>query len=713
MREVKFEMVTKNIKNHFIHTLKKAICAFSAMACCMAPIQSVGAATAVAGRTEENMSLVYAYSDYSVSLRNASYLSGAADDGKRLTDTKYTSVEVEDGKADYSGWTVIKSYNGTADFRATINIDLGFTAKDISLFFLRAYKNVEVGADMPTSIKFYVSKDGSNYSQVGKATTTTDISGDAAAAVYRLNTDTGYTARYIRAVIDCTGGTYLVLNEVGAAAKGRIFRSNSNNPESFTDKQGVIYSIKNGVAEVVGATTVISGRKGQIVPSEASFDTDGLVYTLGAGSSNPVKVTSDFISSDKINYSGIPNNIKYIVIHNTGTTEESTNASRYNYRMHNMSEEKSWHYTVDSEEIYHSLTDSIVGWHSGSTHNYESLGIEICTNGAPTRSSGAFVFSGTAYDEWVKNTFRPALKNAAMLTAELLTRYGLGTDAVIQHYDVTEKNCPLWLRYKDGKYVNDGTLWVEFMGYVEQYYYLLNGSSPLPSVIPSNNIVLPDYVSVGGEFYPLAKIGSNAFVGKGSSLKSIYISKNISEIDDSAFGGCDQATFSVSAQNPDFVISSGKLYTSSGKMIFDPNRPYGDTPKTDTDLDIRESNGRYYLFCDSDEYTLAQIAGKYGASEYSATSFSKNILSANSKVGTGTLVNLDGSCIFVVLKGDINGDGAINVFDCYMFKSIYFHLYTPSEAQSFSASVTGRDEPSSFDYVMLKAHALGTYDIYG
>ncbi len=700
------------VRKSIIHISKKALFFIIAAAFCFSAIPSVYAVTSVVGRTEENMSLIYAYSEYSISLRNASYLSGASDDGKRLTDTKYSTVEVEDGIADYNGWTVIKSYDGKTDFRATVNINLGFTAKDISLFFLRAYKNLEVGADMPNSIKFYVSEDGSSYKSVGTASTTTDISGSSASAVYQLSTSEGYTARYIRAVIECTGGTHLALNEVGAAASGRIFRSNSDTTTSFTDRQGVIYSIKNGVAEVIGATTAYSGRKGQITPSDASFDTDGITYTLGAGSSNPVKVTSDFISSDKVNYSGIPNNIKYIVIHNTGTTEDSTNAERYNHRMHNMTEEKSWHYTVDSEEIYHSLTDSIVGWHSGSSHNYESIGIEICTNGAPTRSSGAFIFSGTAYDEWVKTTFRPALKNAAMLTAELLTRYSLGTDAVIQHYDVTEKNCPLWLRYKDGKYVHDGTLWLEFMEYVEQYYYLLNGSSPIPSVQPSNYITLPDYVSVCGDFYPLVKIGSNAFVGKGSSLKSIYVSKNISEIDPSAFGGCEQATITVSPQNTDFSASNGILYDSAGKTVFNRAKAYGNAPKANSGLDIRESDGKYYLFCDSDGYTLSQLAQKYGAIKYSATSLSKTILSANSKLGTGTLVNFDGSCIYIVIKGDLNGDGMINVFDCTTFKSIYYGNYKPNGSQYYSALITGQTSITPFDYVRLKAHVLGTFDIF-
>ena len=30
------------------------------------------------------------------------------------------------------------------------------------------------------------------------------------------------------------------------------------------------------------------------------------------------------------------------------------------------------------------------------------------------------------------------------------------------------------LRYKDGKYVSDGTLWVRFMAYVNEYYNMFN-----------------------------------------------------------------------------------------------------------------------------------------------------------------------------------------------------------------------------------------------
>lgn len=678
-------------------------------------VLSTDAVTAVAGRTEEELALVYAHSEYDISLRNAVYASGGSDDGKRLTDTKYSSVVYEEEEVEFDGWTVIKSYNGEADYRVTVTMDMGFTAKDVCLFFTRAFNCPQIGAKTPDEVRFYCSEDGESFSYIGQGTTTTDLTGIAASAVYRLNTKEGHTARYIRVTMDCSGGSELYLNEFGAAARGTVFRSNADSVNGFNDTQGVTYRINSDIAEVIGAKNIQSGSHGEIAPSSASFNQDGLTYTLGEGTDNEVKVISDFIGEGYPNYSGVPNNINYIVIHNTGTTDDETDAERYNYRMHNTTEEKSWHYTVDSGIIYHSLSDNVVGWHAGASHNYESIGIEICTNGAPTRSSGAFVFQGEAYDEWVETTFRPALKNAAMLTAELLTRYGLGLDAVIQHYDVTEKNCPLWLRYKDGKYVSEGTLWVEFMGYVEEYYCLLNGENPSPVITPLSKIVLPDYIEIRGDIYPLQRIAAGAFINKGAGLQSLTISKNISEISANAFNGCTAVKLTVDEGNGNFTVGAGGvLFDENKSVIFDPQTALGEppSPKEDCALDIREIDGQYYIFCLDEGYTLHELAQEYGAAKYTAYGLHGGTVSGAEVPSTGTLLNFDDSMIYLVSRGDMNGDGNVDVYDCLMLKSSFFGKYSPTQAQLSAVMISGGDELSVYDYMMLKSHILGKFNIY-
>lgn len=671
--------------------------------------------TASAGRTEDAMTAVYAYGGYTVQLRNAKYLSDGKDDGIMLTDRKYTVAKPTDEDEKTEGWVMAESRDGENDFRVTVTVDFGFTAKDVLRFYLRAYRSKETGAEMPYRIRFYTSDDGEEFQLAGEGSTLTDITIDNSAAVYSFTLDEGRNARYFRAVIDCRCGYALWLNEVGAASYGNVFRANSGSGDIIYDSQGLLYRIENNEAAVIGTKTEVLGGNGKVLPSSESFDTDGRTYILGAGSGNEVTVISDFIGEDRLNYSGVPNNIQYIVIHNTGTTEEVTDAERYNYNLHHSVEEKSWHYTVDENLIYHSLADSVVGWHAGSSHNYESIGIEICVNGAPIKSSGKPIYSGSAYEQWVENRFKKSLRNAAVLVAELLTRYGLSTDAVIQHYDVTEKNCPLWMREKDGKFVYEGTLWVDFMGYIEEYYTMLNGDSPAPAVVPSQNIVIPDYITTNdGEVYPVTSIGNDAFIGKGDTVTSISLGKMLSNISSGCFDGSDIESVTIADGNDSFTVDENcVIYGSDGSVIYDPANTVSivPSPKEGCLLDIRELNGRYYYFRKDEGYSLKEIAAEYGTDEYFATSPEGRVLGPDDVPSTGTVLNLGGARIYVVLLGDADGDGEISSYDYLLVKRTYLGTYFPIKSQFYAIAVSNGKEVCSYDYLLVKRHVLGTYDL--
>lgn len=670
--------------------------------------------TAVAGAVDGRYAVLSAHCNYTISLRNAVY-DNSPDRSTILTDTQYSSVSVENGTIDHSGWVAVKSYNGNTDFTVTVVMDMGYTANGMSLFFSRIFHCEDINVTAPDKIEFFCSNDGNSYTALGAGSTTTDLSAGMTSAVYSLELDNGVCGRYVKMVYYCSGDKALYINECGAAAKGIIFESNSDSADSFVDGQGIKYTRKGNGYSVSGTAKSTGYTGGSIVASDASFNQDGLTYTLGNGSDNEVTVISDFISESRVNYSGVPNNIRYIVIHNTGTVEEETDAERYNKRMHTINEEKSWHYTVDSKIIYHSLNDDIAGWHSGSTHNYQSLGIEICTNGAPVTSAGKFVFSGTAYEAWLNSTFRPALKNAAMLTAELLTRYGLGTDAVIQHYDVTEKNCPLWLRYKDGRYTDDGYLWVEFMGYVEKYYKLINGTSPAPTVKVGKNIVIPDYVKVCGKYYPVTSIESNVFAGRTGSARTLALGQNISHIDLNAFDGCGRLKITVDEGNRYYSSDeNGIIYNSGGSVIFDAFAVSSATPSPaeNSGLDIRSIDGYHYLFCDNIPLSLQTVAEKYGSDSFSGKRSDGTVLENTHIVGTGDLLTFGKVKIYVVALGDMNGDKSIDVFDYHMLKTSFFERYCPSKAQLLSVDFSSSGALSTFDYLTLKSHVLGKHNIF-
>lgn len=150
-----------------------------------------------------------------------------------------------------------------------------------------------------------------------------------------------------------------------------------------------------------------------------------------------IPVTTDLLQEGNAGRPGTLRTIKWVVIHETGNKEASATAASHNNYLHNTKradDTTSWHYTVDETEIYHHLPDNEVGWHAGDGSapgggNMSGIGLEICVN------------KGSSYEQ--------ALDNAAQLTAYLLDTYGLKLDAVKQHGDFMQKNCPEQLRQDD------------------------------------------------------------------------------------------------------------------------------------------------------------------------------------------------------------------------------------------------------------------------
>lgn len=164
----------------------------------------------------------------------------------------------------------------------------------------------------------------------------------------------------------------------------------------------------------------------------------------------------------KICPAGLKNNpnrnlksIDYITIHNTGNyTASATAASHANFLLNGSGgSQTSWHYTVDKDSIYQHFEDASECWHAGDgnngTGNYTSIGIEICVND--------------------KAGFALACTNAAELAAELLLKYNLPIDRVVQHNKWSGKNCPTEIR--------SGSWGVTWNGFIEKIKSALSESS--------------------------------------------------------------------------------------------------------------------------------------------------------------------------------------------------------------------------------------------
>lgn len=94
-----------------------------------------------------------------------------------------------------------------------------------------------------------------------------------------------------------------------------------------------------------------------------------------------------------------------------------------------------------------------------------------------------------------------------------------------------------------------------------------------------------------------------------------------------------------------------------------------------------------------------------------------NVISGSAKIGTGTKVNLYNSgtlvdSVTVVVTGDVNGDGLVNIADCNAVRSVFLHKLTLSPYQQAAADVDGNGTVNANDYARIKAHIQGGYNLY-
>ena len=703
---------TRRFINRIISCLLLAALAF-----CIAPAAVCAEGTEedmpYIGITDEYLVPVYIGADYTVDLGGAAYDPEYPDDGKILTDRVYTRPDSKKYTCD--GWIVA---GGNAAFTASATIDLGRTVTGLSLFFVRAMKMEAKNAPEPKSIRFYCSADGKNYTCVGEGKTAAEMSEEIQTAIYYVENGSTYAARYVRAVIDCDAGTKFILNEAGVCVRANALRARPDENGDFYDANGMIYKLRgDGSVCVVGSTGTYMEARNSVPRCGVSFDRSDVRFTLGTGLGREVKVVADLIDGSNPNWSAVANDIQYIIVHNTATMEEITTAEYYNGILHTTTEEKSWHYTVDEKGIYHSVGDSIVGWHAGSAMNYNSIGIEMCVEGAPTKWDGMPLFGGWEYENWVETRFRETMKNTAVLVAELLVRYGLGLDRVLQHNDASGKECPLWMRYNGGNtFIHDGILWKEFMQDVTEHYNKLTENAVLRYLDPVSEIVIPDYVLLDdGRVAPVSAIGAEAFSVVGGNLCSLTIPETVTEIESGAFSSCYELTvINVAERNPKYSIRGGALCDSSGNTVFDPAdmRFPAPQPKAGSPLELVEFDGRYFAVITQKGYTAAELIYDYGAAE-GVMHTAKGVAVPNSTVlGTGARVDLGGTRIYALVKGDGGGDGKIGADDYAMAKRIYLGSYSAGKARVCALALTDGKRVRAADYAKLKRHVLGTYDIY-
>ena len=159
----------------------------------------------------------------------------------------------------------------------------------------------------------------------------------------------------------------------------------------------------------------------------------------------------EFIACNPANYrAGRTQPVQYIVMHYTANNGDTArNNCDYYHRVGGL--QASAHYFVDEYGVMQSVRECDTAWHCGAEagrrywhpacRNGNSIGIEMCSR---KRADGSYCIKPET------------VANAAALAREIMQRYGIDTEHVVRHYDVTGKHCPM-------PWVDDPAQWTAFL----------------------------------------------------------------------------------------------------------------------------------------------------------------------------------------------------------------------------------------------------------
>ena len=155
----------------------------------------------------------------------------------------------------------------------------------------------------------------------------------------------------------------------------------------------------------------------------------------------------EFVSCDPSNYrAGRTQPVRYIVMHYTANNGDTAkNNCDYYHRVGGL--QASAHYFVDEHGAMQSVREGDTAWHCGARaywhpecRNGNSIGIEMCSR---KRADGSYYIKPET------------VANAATVAKDIMQRYGIDTEHVVRHYDVTGKRCPM-------PWVDDPAQWAAF-----------------------------------------------------------------------------------------------------------------------------------------------------------------------------------------------------------------------------------------------------------
>lgn len=210
----------------------------------------------------------------------------------------------------------------------------------------------------------------------------------------------------------------------------------------------------------------------------------------------------------RFNHSKRQDSIKYIVIHDTGNTDNGADVKAHFNYFNNGDRQASADYFVDDKMIGKFVSGDQKSWHCGDGRgrygitNNNSIGVEMCVNSDGNRT---IIF-----------------KNLIELTKYLMNEYNIPLDRVVRHYDASRKDCPHSMSANN---------WSEWYWFKKQ---LNEGSAPAPAPTGSYNgtVHVRTYLIVRnnpdghqiGSIYNDERV--QVVAGKNEWFKVIYDTKN-------------------------------------------------------------------------------------------------------------------------------------------------------------------------------------------
>lgn len=146
--------------------------------------------------------------------------------------------------------------------------------------------------------------------------------------------------------------------------------------------------------------------------------------------------------------------VLYLVVHYVGATGGARNNAKYYHGTAGIN--ASAHYFVGhgpEAEVWTSVPEGDTAWHVGAKRyvhprcrNANSIGVEMCCH---QDAAGRWYLDPETVDRAVE------------LCRDIMARYGIDTDHVLRHYDVTGKLCPR-------PWVDDPAAWEDFKRRLEE-----------------------------------------------------------------------------------------------------------------------------------------------------------------------------------------------------------------------------------------------------